>query len=123
MNETQLHGWRPRPPSSGLKRRIFSGAGDVPAAAWNWNFAAPALVCGLFALLLVHLNGGAELRGPQPVRTMVLSNGSLAGGFSDRALEPENHLATVTFDWTNHGGFQSSIGSQSGPVPSTNFSN
>jgi hypothetical protein len=74
-------------------------------------------------MLLVHFNGAGELRGPRPVMTMVLSNGSLAGGFSDHAKELENHVATVTFDWTNHSGFKSSIGSQSGPVPSTNFSN
>ena len=123
MNESQLRGWRPRQPSAGLKRQIFSGTGAEPAKPWNWNFAAPALVCGLFALLVIHFNGGAELRAPRPVMTMVLSNGTLAGGFSDRAQELQNHVATVTFDWTNHSGFQSSIGSQSGLVPSTNFSN
>jgi hypothetical protein len=118
MNETQLRGWRPRRPSAGLKRRIFRAA-SAPATAWNWNHVAPAMACVLFALMMFHFNGGSSLRESKPVLALVLGNGGGAAGFSDSALEPENHLAVVTFDWTNHTGFKSSMGF----TPTTNLSN
>ena len=126
MDENQLRGWRPRPPSAGLKRRIFRAqpaAAFAPVlAAWDFSKLAPATACLLFALMLLHFNGGGwhESRSAMLVN---FSTGSNAVAFSDHAQERENHLATVTFDWTNKGVFQSSIGSHFGSMPTTNFSN
>ncbi|HEY5040826.1 MAG TPA: hypothetical protein VIK53_02370 [Verrucomicrobiae bacterium] len=117
MNETRLHGWRPRRPSPGLKRRIFSAA-EQPAPAWHWHRLAPAMACLMFAMLMIHFNVGGPLRESKPVMALVLSNDNRAAGFSDSAQESENHLATVTFDWTNHTGFKSSMGF----TPTTNSS-
>ena len=50
---------------------------------------------------------------------MISSNGSPVAGFSDSAQELGNHLSTITFDWTNHTHFKSSIGF----TPTTNYSN
>ena len=117
MNETQLHGWCPRRPSAGLKRQIFNAA-ETPATVWNWHRLAPAMACLMFAMLIFHFDGGGSLREPKPAMALALSNDSPVTGFSDSALEPENHLATVTFDWTNHTGFKSSMGF----TPTTNSS-
>jgi hypothetical protein len=119
MNETQLSGWRPRRPSRALKGRIFPAGQTADGRAWNWNCAAPAMVCVLFAMLMFHFNSGGVLPGPKPVLAPVSSNNSSAASFSDSAQEAQNHVATVTFDWTNHTGFKSSIGF----TPTTNFSN
>lgn len=130
LDENQLRGWRLSQPSAGIKRRIFraqpeSAFAPVLAAAWpTWDFSklAPAMACLLFALMLVHFNGGTW----RESRSAVFVNyatGSNAVAFSDHAQERENHLATVTFDWTNKGAIQSSIGSHFGSMPTTNFSN
>ena len=90
---------------------------DSPAP-WRWSFAAPALVCGLFAVMMLHFDNDG-LREPKPVAAMISSNGSPVAGFSDSAQEMGNHLSAITFDWTNHTHFQSSIGF----TPTTNYSN
>ena len=124
LNENQLLGWRPRQPSRALKGRIF--AAHNPAASqeadepvvWKWSFSAPAMVCLLFAMLMLHFNNG-ELHEQRPVMAMISSNGDRVAGFSDSAQETENHMSAITFDWTNHTGFKSSIGF----TPTTNLSN
>jgi len=124
MNESQLRGWRPRQPSARLKARIFR----EPAAAttpshWNWQHLAPAMACLLFALMMFHFNGAGALRGSRPAVYLNFNGDSNVLSFSDHAQEPENHLAAVTFDWTNHGDFKSSMRSRTGFGPSTNLSN
>jgi hypothetical protein len=124
MNETQLRGWRPRRPSAGLKERIFRSREAVGRApGWNWHQVAPALACVLFALMIFHFNGGGALRENRPVMYVDFTGGSNATTFSDQAQEMENHLAGVTFDWTNHSVFKSSMRSRTGIGPSTNLSN
>ena len=122
MDETQLRGWQPRRASAGLKRRIFR-ATPAPAADWQWHPLAPALACLFFAVMLLHLNDGMPLRESEPLRFVNFAGVSNTTAFSDSAKETENHWSSVTFDWTNHSGFKSSIGSQIGPRPATNFSN
>jgi hypothetical protein len=122
MDENQLRGWRPRQVSAGVKRRIFRPTAAPVLMLWDFTRLAPATVCLLFGLMVLHFNVGSW-RESRPVMTMNYSAGSNAVAFSDHAQERENHLATVTFDWTNKGAIQSSIGSHFGPVPSTNFSN
>jgi len=117
-----LRGWLPRQPSTGLKRRIFRAA-DVTATAWHWNRLAPAMACMLFAMIVFHFNGNGALHENKPMIFVDFINGSNATVFSDHAQEAQNHLAVVTFDWTNHGGFKSSIGSRIGFTPPTNLSN
>jgi len=123
MNETQLRGWRPRRPSRALKGRIFNPDGfsageSTEGPTWQWSFATPVMACLLFAMLTFHFNNGV-LPEPKPGWAMISSNNSPMAGFSDSAQEVENHLAAITFDWTNHTGFKSSIGF----TPKTNFSN
>ena len=125
MNETQLRGWRPRRPSRALKNRIFADAtadyaeGRREVVKWNWSCATPALVCVVFATLMFHFNGAEVLHESKPSLAMISSNQTRVASFSDSAQETENHMASITFDWTNHTSFQSSIGF----TPATNLSN
>ena len=123
MDENQLHGWRPRRASAGLKRRIFSAPSAPSWPVW-WDFSklAPATASLLFAVMLLHFNG-VTWRESRSAIGFNFSAGSNTVTFSDHAQERENHLATITFDWTNKGAFQSSIGSHFGSEPTTNFSN
>ena len=122
LDENQLRGWRPRRASAGLKRKIFGAADAAAWPAWDFSRLAPAAVCLLFALMTLHFNGGDRREGGGNVYAN-FSGGSNAVVFSDAAQERENHLATVTFDWTNKGVFQSSIGFHPGSAPATNASN
>lgn len=76
------------------------------------------MICLLFAMLMFHFNSGV-LHEQKPAMAMISSNGDRLANFSDQAQETENHMASITFDWTNHTGFKSSIGF----TPTTNFSN
>ena len=119
MNETQLRSWRPRRPSAGLKRRILSFAGevDVPTARWLWSCVAPTMACALLTLMAFNHDGDALGR-KQPM-ALILSNQDNAAYATGGAQTEQNHLAAVTFDWTNRSVFKSSIRF----TPATNFSN
>ncbi len=126
LDENLLRGWRLRQPSAGLKARIFrETVAPESAATWSfWEFSrlAPATACLLAAMMLLHFNSGTW-RESRSAMLVNFTTGSNAVVFSDHAQERENHLATVTFDWTNKGAIQSSIGSHFGSMPATNFSN
>ena len=119
MNEAQLRSWRPRRPSAGLKRRIlrFTGEAEVPTARWLWSCVAPTMACALLTLMAFNRNGDGL--GQKPAMAFILSSPSDAAQASDGAQTAENHLAAVTFDWTNRSVFKSSIRF----TPSTNLSN
>ena len=119
MNETQLRSWRPRRPSAGLKRRIlrFTGEAEVPTARWLWSCVAPTMACALLTLMAFNRNGDGL--GQKPAMALILSSPSDAAQAADGAQTAENHLAAVTFDWTNRSVFKSIIRF----TPSTNLSN
>ena len=123
MDENQLRGWCPRPPSARLKAWIFHAAAAEKTPGWNWQHVAPAMACLMFAVMMFHFNGGMAWRESCPVLYVSsggASNVTYAGNF---AAESVNRVDCVTFDWTNKGAFQSSIGFQFGSKPSTNASN
>jgi hypothetical protein len=120
LNEMPLHSWRPRRPAAGLKRRILSldgGEADIPPARWLWGALAPTMACAL--LTLAAFNHGGEGLNPKLATTLILSSQNNAAYATVGAQTPENHLAGVTFDWTNQSVFQSSMRF----TPTTNFSN
>ena len=121
MTEAQLRSWRPRRPAAGLKEKILNLAaatpGTTPAAAWWWRALAPAMACLLFTLMAFNHEGGGL--GAQPMMGLVLSNQSYAAYASGASQPAQNHLAGVTFDWTNHSEIKSIIGFK----PTTNFIN
>ena len=75
------------------------------------------MACAL--LTLVAFNHGGDGLSPKPMMALVLSNQSYADYASGGEQTAQNHLAGVTFDWTNHSSFKSIIGF----TPTTNFSN
>ena len=117
MTEAQLRSWQPRRPAAGLKRKIFVVETPTPTAAWLWRGLAPAMACVMLTLTMVnHGDGGF---GAKPVMAMILSNQNGTAYAPDESQIAQNHLAVVTFDWTNRSGFKSITGF----TPTTNFSN
>ena len=118
LPETQLRSWRPRRPSARLKRRIFATPFEVglPSARWFWGCLGPVAACALFSLM-VYNSGNSFVE--KPVMAMILSNQSYAAYASGDGQTPQNHLAAVTFSWTN----QSDCNSRFPLTPTTNLSN
>ena len=119
MNEKQLLSWQPRRPSAGLKRRLrqLASADEVPNARWLWSALAPTMACTLLTLMALN-HGDPGLTSQWPVALM-LSNQNNAAFAADGAQTHENHLAAVTFGWTNGSVFKSSIRF----TPTTNLTN
>ena len=119
MNEKQLLSWQPRRPSAGLKRRILamaSGA-EVPTARWLWSCVAPTMACALLTLMALNRDGNG-LKADIPVGS-IMSNQDSAAFAAGGVQSKENHLAALTFGWTNGSVFRSSIRF----TPTTNLTN
>jgi hypothetical protein len=114
-----LRSWRPRRPSAGLRRRILNLAGEpvVPTTRWLWSGLAPTMACALLTMMAISHEGVGL--GPQVPMAFILTNQSGAAYATSGAQTEQNHLATVTFDWTNRSVFRSSIRF----TPTTNLSN
>ena len=123
MNETnlpeaRLASWRLRHPSAALKGRLFSTGREAGATSrWLWGALTPTTACLL--LTLTMLNSGNTGMRQKPALSMVLINDGGVLAAADGTESPENHLASVTFDWTNHTVFNSSMRF----TPTTNLSN
>lgn len=119
MNENQLLSWQPRQPSAGLKERILALAtdADVPSTRWLWSCMAPTMACVLLTLMALD-HDGSGLKSGIPVAS-ILSNQDNASFAAGGVQSKENHLAAVTFGWTNDSVFRSSIRF----TPTTNLTN
>ncbi len=108
LPENQLRGWRPRRPSAELKERIFHAPADNHAPFWGLTRLAPAMACLFFVMMALHFNNGSIWSQP---RLMSVATTNLGGVYcdGDGGQVAQNHLSSVTFDWTNHSNFQSSI--------------
>jgi len=111
--------WQPRRPSAGLRRRILqlAGADEVPTARWLWSCVAPTMACALLTLMALDRDGSG-LPSRLPI-ALILSSQNNAAFATGGTQTKENHLAAVTFGWTNHSVFQSSIRF----TPTTNLTN
>ncbi len=118
LPEAQLRSWRPRHPSAALKGRIFSTVREARTASrWVWGALTPTTACLLLTLMMLNSSNPAMPR--KPVLSMILSNDYGVFGAAGGSGSAENQLASVTFDWTNHTVFNSSMGF----TPTTNLSN
>jgi hypothetical protein len=118
LTENQLNSWQPRRPASGLKHRLFPGARQTAVTArWLWGALTPTMAC--LMLTMVMLNSSNTGIHPIPALPMILSNVDGVFSADDGIQGGENQLASVTFDWTNHTVFKSSIRF----TPTTNLSN
>ena len=108
--ENQLRSWRPRRPSAGLERKLFAAPAVVTRRmAWVLGSLAPAVACALLTFSVFNSGNYYGYSRPAPMEAMILSNQSSAAYASGNYRELENSLFSVTFDWTNHGNFTSSM--------------
>lgn len=109
MNENPLLSWRPRQPSAGLKRRLFPFANlaEIPTARWLWSCLMPTMACALLTLMALEQDPNG-LKSNLPM-ALILSNQSNASFASGGGQTEQNHLAAVTFGWTNGASSPSSI--------------
>jgi hypothetical protein len=108
--ETQLRSWRPRRPSAGLERRIFGGPARIfSKTAWLLGSLAPAAACALITFAIFsHEDSGGSLRQVSMIASLSNQPGNAESELTG-VRKGENNWSAVTFDWTNHGGFTSSI--------------
>jgi hypothetical protein len=109
--------WQPRPASKRLERRIFETDPHPRAAKWFWGCLVPTTACAL--LTLMTLNHSAELSERRPLFSLAGTGLTAMLATADDQHSAQNHLASVTFDSTNHSVFNSN----GCFTPSTNFSN
>ena len=108
--ETRLRSWQPRRPSAKLKQRLFAApASFMPKTLWLLGSLAPATACVLLTFSVFNSENTGSLLHHEPVSAMILSNQNYAAYASDNFRGSQNGLSSVTFDWTNHGGFTSSM--------------
>lgn len=120
MIENPWRSWRPRRPSAALRQRILALTGEPEEATnhrWLWSGLVPTMACVLLTFMVFNHDPGG-LGQKLPI-AFVLTNQSDAAYATGGAQTPENHLAAVTFDWTNRSVIQSSIHF----TPTTNLSN
>jgi len=77
--------------------------------AWLLGSLAPATACVLLTFSSFNHETTRKLFDRQPLTAMIFSNQNYAAYASDNFKGTENRLFSVTFDWTNHGGFTSSM--------------
>jgi hypothetical protein len=83
----------------------------APKLAWAFGTLAPVAACVLLALS--DFNSGSVIPGNSTRRetldALISSNQSCADSLTGGFRGQENKLSSVTFDWTNHGNFTSSM--------------
>jgi hypothetical protein len=77
--------------------------------AWVLGSLAPAAACALLTFSVFNSGNYNASSRPVPMMAMVLSNQSSAAYASGNGSGSQNSLFSVTFDWTNHGNFTSSM--------------
>jgi hypothetical protein len=108
--ENQLRSWQPRRPSRGFRRKLFAAPVNVTRRmAWILGSLAPAAACLLLTLSNFESRNYNDSSRPAPMMAMVLSNQNSAAYASGNYAQSQNSVFSVTFDWTNHGNFTSSM--------------
>jgi hypothetical protein len=110
--ENHLRSWQPRRPSARLKQRLFATPTNIAADLARFlSWLAPAAACALLTLMVFNSGNSGGSSRHEPMVAMILSNQSYAAYASDSFGEEQNNLSSVTFNWTNHSGLTSTIGS------------
>jgi hypothetical protein len=108
--ENRLRSCQPRRPSAKLKRRLFAApARFMSKTAWMIGSLAPAAACLILSFSAFNRENVVNLLRHEPLTAMILSNQTYAAYASDNFRATQNSIFSVTFDWTNHGGFPSSM--------------
>ena len=110
--EKQLRSWIPRPPSAGIKARLFSPPSPKKAEPASVCWLAPAVACLCLVLaVLGWTRSPAASRANQPMFASILSNQNCMAFLGGRSSQIDlNLLHRVTFTWTNKNVSNSIIG-------------
>ena len=82
--------------------------GEVaPTARWLWSCVVPTMACAMLALMAFNRDAN-DLDSKLPITSMLNNQDSAAFAFG-MAQNEQNHVATVTFGWTNGSDLRSSI--------------
>ena len=110
--EKQLRSWIPRPPSAGIKARLFSPPAPPKAEPAPVLWLAPAVACLCLVLaVLGWTHDPAASRANQPIFASILSNQNCMAFLGGRSSQIDlNLLHRVTFTWTNKNVSNSIIG-------------
>ena len=113
LPETQLRSWRPRRPSAGLKRRIFSSAARRLELATTFRWLVPAAACTLLALgsLNQQLGLPRDASSSEALISAIMNNQSPVSDLVRDKQSSRNSLFALTLGWTNQTGSTSSISS------------
>ncbi len=127
--EKQLRSWVPRRPSAKLSRRLFArpavamaaadavSTGDDRPVSFRFSWLAPATAALFLLGLIVNQRSGPFLTvtsGSAPLVALAMSNQSAAAWLPGSFSREQNGLPRETFEWTNGGHLNSSIGSLPG---------
>jgi len=106
-----MSAWQPRRPAAALKSRIFTKRRVAPEERSFWNLLVPAMACAMLTLAVLNSNSlsPASLK-HHLMGDLVLSNLSYSAFASGGDQAPQNHLDSLTFDWTNRSLLASPIG-------------
>ena len=109
--ENRLRSCPPRRPSARLKRRLFGSPVSLmpKGMAWLLGTLAPAMACLVLTLTALNPDSAGNLLRRETMTAMILSNQNYAAYASDNFRGTENRLSSLTFDWTNHSDFPSSM--------------
>ncbi|MEI6194151.1 MAG: hypothetical protein WCS42_07455 [Verrucomicrobiota bacterium] len=77
--------------------------------AWLLGTLAPAMACLVLTLKAFNPDSACNLLRRETMTAMILSNQNYAAYASDNFRGTENRLSSLTFDWTNHSDFPSSM--------------
>jgi hypothetical protein len=83
----------------------------APKLAWALGSLAPVTACALLTLSAFNSGSGISdnSTGSKPWIALISSNQSYAAYLPGNFRGQENKVSSVTFDWTNHGNFTSSM--------------
>jgi hypothetical protein len=81
----------------------------APKLAWALGSLAPAAACLLLTFSVYNSGSSGISSHNGPMMAAIFSNQNGAAYASGNSNERQNSLFSVTFDWTNHGNFTSSI--------------
>lgn len=108
--ENRLSSLRPRRPSGWLKWRIFGAHGvRVPRVARLAGWATPATACALLSVLILNSASPLPAGIPNGGSTLAMLSNQEYAVFETSQQSAQNNLSLFTFDWTNHGVFNSTM--------------
>lgn len=108
--EAQLKSWAPRRPSARLERKLFGAPASKAPLIQSFGWLAPAMACLLFVGVIANQRSETTFSigaVDEEMVAMSLSNQSYAAYLPGSFKQKQNRWDT--FEWTNGGGFTSSV--------------